>query len=511
MWARSSARTARAGLPQGGKASLSMMFVTLLAACAAGSDFKRPAVPADASYLPRDDLPEYVTAVAQTQHFREGADVSASWWRALHSPAIDALVSQAVAGNPDLRAAQASLQQAQDNLRAGQGIFFPQLGAGFDAARQRVSPAAQAGRGIGGIFNLFTLSATVSYALDLFGGERRTVEGLRAAADTQRYVMQGTYLALTGNVVNTALARQAYADEIMAVHHLISLQTQQLDLVQTRIRAGTGVYSELLGLRGARASNFALLASLEFKRDQADHLLHRLLGKTPGEARVPELRLEDLRLPATLPISLPSDLVRQRPDILAAEGRLHQASADIGVATATLFPSITLGGDYGSAAQDMSDLGQDKKRFWSEQASVQAPVFQGGTRWFNRRAAVDAYQVALENYRSTVLAAFAQVADVLKALQHDAEALQANDEARRDAAQALALVQANYAAGLAGYVDVLVADTQYRQADIAYVQALAQRYQDTVALYVALGGGWWHEAKPDAPIASAASRKQARP
>lgn len=480
----------------------------VLSACAAGPDFKRPAAPPEAHYLPSNDLPPYVTAIAQTQHFEYGADISATWWNAFGSPDIDALVAQAIAGNPDLQAAQASLQQAQDNLRAGEGVFFPQVGMEFDAARQRVSPAMQGARGVGGIFNLFTLGSTVSYALDLFGSQRRTVEGLRAGVDDQRYLMQGTYLTLTGNVVNTALARQAYADEIAAVQQLLSLQTQQLALVETRIRAGEEAYTDLLTLRSARASNFALLASLALKRDQADHLLHTLLGKTPGEVHVPELRFATLHLPATLPISLPSDLVHQRPDILAAEARLHQASANIGVATAALFPSFTLSGDYGSAANGTDALDRTKSRFWSAGASVQAPVFQGGTRWFTRKAAIDAYHVALQNYRSTVLAGFQQVADVLKALQHDAEALQADDEASRDAAQALQLVQANYAAGLTSYVDVLVADTQYRQANIACVQALAQRYQDTVALYVALGGGWWHA---DAAATAAHPHGERRP
>ena len=482
-------------------ALLPLLLALTLSACAAGPDFKRPAAPPNARYLPRNDLPVYTTAIGQTQHFRYGADVSATWWHALHSQAIDALVSQAIAGNPDLQVAQASLQQAQDSLRAGQGIFFPQIGGNLGAARERSTPA---GLGLsGGIFNLFTLGATVSYALDLFGGERRTVEALHAGVDTQRYTLQGAYQTLIGNVVNTALARQAYADEITAMRQLISLQTQQLDLVDARIRGGGEAYTDLLSLRSARALNIAQLASLALKRDQADHLLHTLLGQTPGEARIPDIDFAALHLPATLPVSLPSELVRQRPDSLAAEARLHQASANIGVATAALFPSISWSGDYGAEANTTGALGQGKSRFWSGDASVQQPVFQGGTRWFNRKAAIDAYQSSLQSYRSTVLAAFQQVADVLKALQHDAESLQANDEAQRDAAEALQLVQANYAAGLSNNVQVLVADAQYRQARIAYLQALAQRYQDTVALYIALGGGGWHGMENDAAVSTA--------
>lgn len=477
--------------------------VLLLGACALGPDFTKPSAPAGASYLPRGDLPGAVTAIGQTQHFDLSQSPDADWWHLFGSPELDQWVSTAIAGNPSVQSAQASLRESRDNLRAGQGVFFPQLGIGAAATRARTSPAMLGARGVGGIFNLFTLGATVSYALDLFGGERRTVEGLHAEVDMQRYAMEGTYLALTGNVVNTAIARQAYADEVDVMHGLVTLQTQQLELVYTRIQSGAEVYSDLLVLRSARASNLAQLASLELKRDQADHLLHALLGQSGGESQIPAIRFEALHLPASLPVSLPSDLVHQRPDILAAEARLHQASAGIGVATAALFPSITLSGDDGSAANTTGALGSSRSRYWSAGADISAPVFQGGTRWYNRKAAIDAYQKSLQDYRSTVLAAFEQVADVLKALQHDAEALQANDEAARDAAQALSLIQANYAAGLVNYVNVLAADAQYRQSRMACVQALAQRYQDTVALYVALGGGWWK-----APHAAQAGRAQ---
>ena len=465
--------------------------VCLLGACAAGPDFTRPAAPPGARYLPQGDLPTDVTAIGQAQHFDLSQSPNADWWRLFGSPGLDQLVAVAMAGNPGVQSAQASLRESKDNLRAGEGIFFPQLGIGVDATRERTSAAMLGPHRIGSIFNLFTLGATVSYALDLFGGERRTVEGLHAQVDVQRYTMEGTYLALTGNVVNTAIARQAYADEIEVMQQMISLQTRQLGLVETRIRSGAEPYGDLLSLRSARASNQAQLASLALKRDQADHLLHALLGQSAGEASIPAIRFEALRMPASLPFSLPSELVRQRPDILAAEAQLHDASAQIGVATAALFPSISLNGERGTAANATGMLDKSQSRFWNAGVDVNAPVFQGGTRWYNRKAAIDAYQKSLQDYRGTVLAAFEQVADVLKALQHDAEVLQASDEATRDAAQALGLIQANYAAGLVNYVDVLVADAQYRQSKMAYVQALAQRYQDTVALYLALGGGWW--------------------
>ena len=481
-----------------------MLLTLLLGACAAGPDFTRPTTPAATRYLPRNDLPDYVSAIGQTQHFDRFQSPDANWWQLFGSPALDQLVAQAIAGNPTLQSAQASLRESQDNLRAGEGVFFPQLSLGADALRERTSPYQFGAHAAAGIFNLFTLSGVVSYALDVFGGERRAVEGLRANVDAQRFTMEGTYLTLTSNVVNTAFARRAYADEIAVQQLLLSAQSQQIDIVRTRVQSGTEVYSDLLSLQSARALNLAQLATLELKRDEADHLLHALLGQSAGEPLTFDIDFKTLRLPSNLPLSLPSELVRQRPDILVAEAQLHDASAQIGVATASLFPSVTLTGEDGTAAPSGGGLSKSQNRFWSAGADINTPIFQGGTRWYNRKAAIDAYQKSLQDYRSTVLAAFEQVADVLKSLQRDTETLQASDEAARDAAQALNLVQANYAAGLVNYIDVLTADMQYRQSNIAYVQALAQRYQDTVALYVALGGGWWlARDEHGAPIAAA--------
>lgn len=497
------------------KNSLAAISLMGLCACAAGPDFTRPAAPADTRYLPKGDLPHYLTAVGQTQHFNWATSPDANWWQLFGSSELDELVSTALAANPSAQSAQESLRESQDNLRAGEGIFFPAFGGGASATRERTAPAMLGlGGAAGGLFNLFTLSTTISYALDVFGGERRTVEGLRAQVDVQRYTMEGTYLTLTSNVVNTAFARQAYADQVEVMRELVSLQSQQLDLVETRIHAGAEAYSDLLSLQSVRATSLAQLASLEQKRDQATHLLHALQGQGAAAPAIAEIQFDKLRLPASLPVSLPSELVRQRPDILAAEAQLHAASAQIGVATAAMLPSISLSGEDGYAANDTGMLGKRKTRFWNAGADINEPLFQGGAHWYNRKAAVDAYRKSLLDYRSTVLAAFEQVADVLKALQYDTQGLQASDEAARDAAQALTLVQANYAAGLVNYVEVLTADAQYRQSRLAYVQALAQRYQDTVALYVALGGGWWqapHDPETSMAVTRGAAPAKAQP
>jgi len=252
-------------------------------------------------------------------------------------------------------------------------------------------------------------------------------------------------------------------------------------------------------MRSLIATNQASLAPLEQKASQAEHLLAILEGVLPAEAILPDINLDELALPTDLPVSLPSDLVRQRPDILAAEAQLRVASANIGVATAAMFPSFSVSGTYGAAGSSSDKLSANSARFWSIGPSATIPVFQGGSLWYGKKAAIDTYQQAQAIYRQTVLSAFAQVADALKALEHDAEALQAQSEAQRSASEAVRLLQANYRAGLVAYVEVLVADVQFHETSIAYLQAVAQRHQDTVALFVALGGGWWNKPLPTNP------------
>jgi NodT family efflux transporter outer membrane factor (OMF) lipoprotein len=471
--------------------------LALLGGCAVGPDFVRPAPPDTDRYTREPLAAATVAADGQAQHFMAGGTMTADWWRLFKSAQLDAVVQRAIANNPTLQAAEASLRQSQDKLRAGYGVFFPQIQANAAASRQLVAPADQGRQTTPNtIFNLVTLSGTVSYALDVFGGERRTVEGLKAQTDYQRYEAQAACLTLSANVVNASIARAAYAAEIRATKELIELETQQLHLTETQYRAGTAPFANVLSIRSLIAANQALLAPLEQNVSQAEHLLATLEGVTPSKAALPDIDLAGLSLPGDLPVSLPSDLVRQRPDILAAEAQLHAASANIGVATAAMFPSISLSGTYGISGSTFSNLSASSGRFWSIGPSATIPLFQGGTLWYTRKAAIDAYQQSEANYRQTVLSAFAQVADSLKALEHDAQALQAQVEAQRAAAEALNLLQVGYRAGLVAYLDVLTADVQFHEATIAYLQAVAQRHQDTVALFVALGGGWWNGQRP---------------
>lgn len=473
-----------------------------LGGCAVGPDFVRPAPPAADRYSPEEPTPATISAAGTLQHFTPGAAVPADWWTLFGSPALDAAVRQALARSPTLEAAQASLRQGQDNLRAGDGLFYPQLDASLVAERAHSASVQRSAAATGSVFDVVTLGGTVGYTIDVFGGERRTVEGLRAQVDNQRYLAKAAYLALTGNVVQAFIARAAYLAQILATRELIALEGEQLQAIEAQVRAGTSPYANVLSERSLIAANEASLAPLQQKASQAAHLLALLAGAAPSDAPSPDVELGSLTLPTDLPVSLPSELVRQRPDILSAEAQLHVASANIGVATAALYPSFTLDASFGNASSGARNLLGAGTGFWSLAPSVLAPIFHGGSLRAQRQAAVDAYDVQRADYRQTVLAALVQVADALKALEFDAQALHAQDDARAAASQALVLLQANYRAGLVAYVDVLAADVQYHQAVILDLQAVAVRHQDTVALFVALGGGWWNAPTPASAVAA---------
>lgn len=464
----------------------------LLCACAVGPDFTRPDAPSVSHYTSGTDPAATVAADGTAQHFASGAKVEADWWRLFRSPKLDAVMADAIAHNPGVTAAQASLRAADDNLRSGYGVFYPQVNGSFGAARQLSSPVKSGLNFPASTFNLYSLAGTVSYTLDVFGGERRAVESLSAQADVQRATEQATYLTLESNIADTIIAEAAYRAEITPTKELIDLEKEQVALTLVQVRAGTQPYSNVLSVQSQLATYEATIPGLEQKLSQSDDLLAALTGRAPSEWQAPVVELSDLTLPSDLPVSLPSDLVRQRPDILAAEATAHSASAQIGVATAAMLPNFTLSGGYGTNNTALSTLFASSGNFWSVGANVAQPIFDGGTLWFKRKAAIDNYQQSMALYRQTALGAFQQVADALHALDDDAKTLAADHDAQVAAKEALHLVQTNYRAGLATYLDVINADAQYHQATINELQAVAVRYQDTVALFAALGGGWWN-------------------
>ena len=480
----------RTGKHEGPGRMAAALVVLLLCSCAVGPDFVRPAPPAVAAFAPAassqtaSDLP--------AQHFAAGADLPADWWQLFQSAQLNSMVAGAIAHNATFEAAIATLHQSQHNLQAGYGVFFPQVSAGLSGTRARSAPVEQGLKIPSGIYNVVTLNGTVGYTLDLFGGERRATEALAAQVDYQLYGSRAAYVALTANVVNAAIARAAYAAQIRVTAEMVALQQQQLLATRAQIQSGTSAYAAALSIQALIAATQATLAPLKQQLSQTENTLATLLGQFPAQTSLPVLELEQLSLPREVPISVPSELVHQRPDILQSEAQLHVASANIGVATAAMYPSISLTGTVGQAGTSVGNLSGANGRFWSIGPSLTLPIFKGGTLWYEREAAIDACQAAQANYRQVVLAGFAQVATTLAALEHDAQSLQAQTEAQRSARQALQLTEASYQSGVSSYLEVMTADLQYHQASLALIEAQGQRYQDTVALFVALGGGWWN-------------------
>jgi NodT family efflux transporter outer membrane factor (OMF) lipoprotein len=476
---------------------LALALASGLAACAVGPDFEPPRAPDLARY--GDGDPAITTPAGET--------LAADWWRLFRSPQLDAVMAEALAHNPSLAAAEANLRQSQHSLRAGYGVFFPSIGVDGGATRQQFSATRFGQESLPSVFNLFTLEASVSYALDLWGGERRMVEQLGAETDLARASGQAVVLTLAANIANTVIAKAAYDAEVERARNSVSALEQEVALAEVQARAGTIPFAAVLALRAQLASARAALPQLQQKARQAEDLLASLAGHAPSEWRVPAIAFADLNLPESLPVSLPSELVRQRPDVVAAEAVAHSASAGIGVATAAMLPNIVLTGGAGGNSTAPNKLFDARGNFWDFGASATQPLFEGGTLWYRRKAAIDTYESAMAAYRQTVLAAFAQVADALAALDHDGASLKADEEAEATAAETLALLQANYQAGLANYLDVLAADYQRQQAAIATLQARAVRYQDSVALIAALGGGWWRKDRFQSILTSVQSEK----
>jgi NodT family efflux transporter outer membrane factor (OMF) lipoprotein len=464
------------------------LFVT---GCAVGPDFVRPKPPPATQYTHEQTPQQTAAADDQAQHFRIGEKIAEDWWRLFESTELDAVVRKAINENLSLQSALSTLRQSQDNLRAGYGVFFPQINAGFDVTRQKFSGAEFGAPGQSSLFNLFTLNGTVNYVLDIFGGERRAVENLAAQVEYQRQTARAAYLTLVGNVVNAYIAGAAYRAQIEATEELIRFQEEQVRITENQAKAGTVPYANVLAVRAQLAATEATLPPLRKSLSQSQHLLTALVGNTPDQWSPPTLDLAGIALPVEVPVTLPSKLVRRRPDILAAEAQLHSASANIGVATAAMFPSLTLSANYGQTATDIATLFTPGANIWSIGANLTAPIFRGGTLWFQRRAAIEAYKASLSAYQQAVVTGFQQVADSLRGLEFDAKTLQAQSESLATAGRTLRLAETNYRAGLVNYLQVLSADSQYQQAMLGHVQAQALRLQDTSALFVALGGGWW--------------------
>jgi NodT family efflux transporter outer membrane factor (OMF) lipoprotein len=476
-----------------------MALVLLLTACTVGPDFVRPAAP-NASRYTQTPLSPTASAAnltgGETQRFVDGADIPAEWWRLFESPALNLLVERALQANPDLKAAQAALTVAHENMLAQRGAYFPTVSAGFAAGRSKTSAELSPTPSSGALlFNLFTPQVSVSFLPDVFGLNRRLVESLNSAEQQTRFELTATYLALTANIVVAAVQEAGFREQIRTTRELIVADEKSLEVLRQQEARGYASRLDVSAQEAQVAQAGAMLPPLQKQLAQQRDLLATLSGALASDGLPEQFELSHLKLPQDLPLSVPSRLIEQRPDVRQAEENLHIASAQIGVAVANRLPSFAITADIGASALTLSGLTSSDAGFWDLGAQVTQPIFQGGTLMHRERAARAAYLQAREQYRSAVIAAFQNVADTLAALAHDADALRASAASTEAAKVTLDVVRAQQRAGYASYLQLLSAEETYQTALTGQVQAQINRFADTAALFQALGGGWWN--RPD--------------
>ncbi|HEX3395370.1 MAG TPA: efflux transporter outer membrane subunit [Steroidobacteraceae bacterium] len=479
----------------------------LLTACAVGPNFKPPQAPKTSGFAPPGEIPSQLGPAdspdAKAQQLTDGLDIEGQWWTLFQSPALNALIERALANSPTLEAAAAALRQANETLAAGRGSYYPSVSGQAGVQRQR-APGVAFGAPQAILYTLNNATLNVSYTLDAFGGIRRQVESLGAQAEYQRYALEAAYLSLTANLVTAAITEASLRAQIAATQDIADSQRKQLEITERRFSAGGASRADILQQQAVLQSTLATLPVLRTQLAQQRNLLATYAGSLPADYAGPEFTLDSLTLPMELPLSLPSKFVEQRPDVREFSALLHQATAEIGVATANMLPQITLSGSYGGEATSFSNVFSPASVIWSLAASATQPIFKGGQLLHQRRAAVAAAEQAAANYRATVITAFQNVSDTLYALNGDAQALEAQALAERTAAASLSLVQVQYKSGAASYLQVLSAEQAYQTAAVALVKAKAQRYADTAALFQALGGGWWNRVD----VANNTTRKE---
>src|SRR5271167_2690982 len=473
----------------------------LTASCAVGPNFKRPAPPDVGGYTPAPPSTTSSTtnvAAGEAQQFVEGRDIAGEWWTLFHSKPLNDLIERSLKANPDLKAAQAALLVARENVLAQRGAYYPSVASGFSASRSKssneLSPVPNSNT-----FNysLYTPQVSVSFVPDVFGLNRRTVESLKAQEQQVRFALAATHITLSANVAAAAIQEASLRAQVDATHELITINTNMLQILRNQFAQGYVSRLDVAQQESQLAQVAAALPPLLKQLAQQRDLLAALSGGFPNQELAERFELSNLQLPQELPVSLPSQLVEQRPDVRQAEENLHFASAQIGIARANRLPSFALTADAGSMALTFSKIFAGGTGFWDLGASVTQPIFQGGTLLHRERAARAAYIQAAEQYRSTVLTAFENVADTLNALQQDADALKAAAAAKDAAGVTLDLAKKQFQAGYVNYLAPLSAEQAYQQAVTNLVQAQANRFADTAALFQALGGGWWN--RPDLP------------
>ena len=468
--------------------------------CVVGPNFNKPASPQVTGYTPAPPTATSGTPSVpggEVQSFVSGRDIPGDWWTLFHSKPLYDLIERSLKTNPDLKSAQAALSVARENTLAQRGYYYPSVSAGFSASRARTSSEVSPFTASGALsYSLYTPQVSVSFVPDVFGLNKRTVESLKAQEQQARFALVATHITLSSNIAAAAIQEASLRGQIGATNELIGIATRMLEILRSQYARGYASQLDVAAQEAQLAQTAATLPPLLKQLAQQRDLLAALSGGFPNQEMEERFELSSFQLPRELPLAIPSQLVEQRPDVLQAEENLHSASAQIGVARANRLPSFALTADAGSMALIFSHF-LTKGGFWDVGAGLTQPVYQGGTLLHRERAARAAYTQADEQYQSTVLTAFQNVADTLHAIQQDASGLKAASAATDAAAVTLDLTKKQLEAGYANYLALLTAEQAYQQALINLVQAQANRYTDTAALFQALGGGWWN--RPDLP------------
>ena len=466
------------------------------AGCAVGPKFKKPPAPNVNGYTaaPISTTSSTSNVVGgESQHLVEGQDIPGEWWILFHSKPLNDLIERSLKANTDLKAAQAALLVARENMLAQRGAYYPSINGGFSANRAKSSAEISPVTNTSVLnYSLYTPQVSVSFVPDVFGLNRRAVESLQAQEQQALFALAATHITLSSNVAAAAIQEAQLRGQIDATHELITINSDMLKILRDQYAKGYASQLDVAAQESQLAQVTATLPPLLKQLAQQRDLLAVLSGGFPNKDLVEKFELSSLQLPQELPLSLPSQLVEQRPDVRQAEENLHSASAQIGIARANRLPSFALTADAGSMAVVLGHLFSGGTGFWDVAAGVTQPIFEGGTLMHRERAARAAYTQASEQYRSTVLTAFQNVADTLNALQQDAYGLKSAAAAKDAASVTLDLTKKQLEAGYANYLALLSAEQAYQQALINLVQAQSNRYADTAALFQALGGGWWN-------------------
>jgi NodT family efflux transporter outer membrane factor (OMF) lipoprotein len=472
----------------------------LLTSCAVGPDFLHPAAPDVSRYTKEPLAPRTSSSDAPTgqpQHFVEGRDLPQEWWRLFRSPALNALVERALRNNPSLQSAIATLRAGKEAVYAQQGKFFPLVQANFNPTRSltatSISPVLSSAANP---FDLYTAQVQVSYTFDVWGLNRRTVESLQALADNQRFQVEAAYLTLASSVALAAINEASLRGQIAAAQEIIAINKKMLTILRKQLETGYANRNDVALQEAALAQVEALLPPLQKALQQNRDLLSALTGVYTSQEPRETFKLADLQLPIDLPVSVPSQLIEQRPDVRAAQEQLRSASALIGVAVANMLPNFTITGNAGYTNTTLAGLINPANLFWTIAGNATQTVFDGGTLLHTLRGAQATYDAAAWSYRSTVVGAVQNVADSLRAIQNDADALKAARDFERASKISLDLAQQQMQTGYANILILLTAQQTYLQALQQVVQARAARLSDTAALYQALGGGWWNRVEP---------------